>query len=579
MKYGLILILFTVIAPACAQWTPSVSSFDTVMIDHRTGGKLDSLDLLFRSLQTSPVNNSDFTNGIIPVNFLIKNQNGLFAASSDWGTDVMRYCGLPHIGFAYGFGAAGIQTAKLQYEQVFAKKLLVNLDYLNDRANGLMRNSAHRFSDARLSIINRSSRYTFKFVGEDRLLERGLNGGLQEPYNVVDFPLIFQPIRKLDASEKVRLSHLKLNNYFDFLKSDSIRSMGISSEHSLHVQRRIFSENGNLVDHYSEIYIDTFSTRDSYQLSSTSHEAGLYYKSSNLFATFLASGRYWKYYNQTNQLDTTEFGLHDKIHFGKGKLKISHEGRLNLIGAGREWESRLVGEFANHKIEWTGILDLESKWPVVFLRSYHANNFMYDLPVYERQFRSSLSNSLSVLLGRFPVKLFHESVLLKDNYFWNGSNWQNDLFPNISFHSISLGSEFNFKSLNFHPKYTFTISDSPVKFRPDHIAQSRIFLKGGLFKGKKPLAYIGADVIWQSEFGVLDLVPAMGTYVMNTALPLQKSYLNVHGFAGFQIDEFRFYVRFENIGYFWNDREIQIVNGYTIPSGILRLGLTWDFFN
>ena len=182
-------------------------------------------------------------------------------------------------------------------------------------------------------------------------------------------------------------------------------------------------------------------------------------------------------------------------------------------------------------------------------------------------------------IGKAPLLLKQESVFLKDNYFWNGSSWQNDLYPQLSFHALTVGSEFSYKILNIHPQYTFSISDAPVKLRPDHVFRSRLFMKGGLFKGKKPLAYIGADVIWQSEYGLLDLVPAMGTYVLSNSLPLQGAYLNLHAFAGFQIDEFRFYLRFENIGYFWNDRQIQVVNGYTLPSGVLRLGLTWDFFN
>jgi len=579
MKYGLLLILILVIGPLRAQWTPSVLAFDTVKIDYRTGGKLDSLDVLFRTLQTSPISSADLKNGLFPINFLYTQSNGLFLGSTDLAPSRMRYSGLPHIGFAYGFGAAGMQTAKMQYEQVFAKKIVVNLDFLNDRANGLMRNATHKLSDVRLVVANRSSWYTFKLNAEDRVLERGLNGGIDEPNNVVDFPLIFQPVRKKNAGENARISRVKLENYVDFRAKDSLVSFGFTSEHTLRVERRVFTELDALSDQYNVIYLDSFATRDTYQHSSTQHAAGLFYKSQHFFASFAASGRYWKYYNQTNQLDTLEYGLQNKLHFSKGRLKVVQEGSLNLIGAGREWSSIVLASFSGDKLSWNGILNLESRWPDVFLRSYHANNFKYDLPVYERQFKMNFSNELHIPIRQKALFLKQQSVFLKDNYFWNGFQWQNDLYPSMSFHSLDIRSELAFQSLHIHPAYSFSISDAPVTLRPDHVVQSRFFLKGGLFKGKKPLAYAGVDVIWNSEYGLLDLVPAMGTYTIDPTLPLQSAYFNLHAFAGFQIDEFRFYLRFENIGYFWNDRLIQVVNGYTLPSGILRLGLTWDFFN
>jgi hypothetical protein len=58
-----------------------------------------------------------------------------------------------------------------------------------------------------------------------------------------------------------------------------------------------------------------------------------------------------------------------------------------------------------------------------------------------------------------------------------------------------------------------------------------------------------------------------------------SSFNNLHVFGGFQIDQFRFFVRFENIGYFWNDNSIELLDAYPITGGQLRVGLTWDFFN
>jgi len=55
--------------------------------------------------------------------------------------------------------------------------------------------------------------------------------------------------------------------------------------------------------------------------------------------------------------------------------------------------------------------------------------------------------------------------------------------------------------------------------------------------------------------------------------------VNLHFFASLGIDQFRFYARFENIGYFWNDRSILEAIGYPIAGTRVRVGITWDFFN
>jgi hypothetical protein len=50
-------------------------------------------------------------------------------------------------------------------------------------------------------------------------------------------------------------------------------------------------------------------------------------------------------------------------------------------------------------------------------------------------------------------------------------------------------------------------------------------------------------------------------------------------FTAIQIDEFRFYFKFENIDYFWNKQTNLQQIGYPISPNLIRLGFTWDFFN
>jgi hypothetical protein len=55
--------------------------------------------------------------------------------------------------------------------------------------------------------------------------------------------------------------------------------------------------------------------------------------------------------------------------------------------------------------------------------------------------------------------------------------------------------------------------------------------------------------------------------------------MNLHVFGGIQIEEFKFFVRVENIGRNWNDTTSAFYKGYPITSTQFRVGITWDFFN
>ena len=53
----------------------------------------------------------------------------------------LTFSALPHLGFAYGFGAQGSQRLRLDYEQLFAKRTLLNLRYDRHQQAGFIRAS------------------------------------------------------------------------------------------------------------------------------------------------------------------------------------------------------------------------------------------------------------------------------------------------------------------------------------------------------------------------------------------------------------------------------------------------------
>jgi hypothetical protein len=166
-----------------------------------------------------------------------------------------------------------------------------------------------------------------------------------------------------------------------------------------------------------------------------------------------------------------------------------------------------------------------------------------------------------------------------DNYWFMDSVWRNDTLNSITFQSVKIGGTLKFGHWSLSPEYAFTINDPALKIIPVHQVKARLHVKGGLFKAKKLIGYAGVDLCALSSFSRVSFNPITSTLGFDELTTAQSGWSNLHVFTGFQIEEFKFYLRVENLGYFWNDPNIQIMNGYPIPSTQFRLGITWDFFN
>jgi len=406
----------------------------------------------------------------------------------------------------------------------------------------------------------------------------GLNGGITALADPVTFPLIFLPVAKENARSEHQSTYVNWENYLDFNK-DSIVAIGFMTNHQLSIRQRRYSEIDTLFGIYNQINIDTLETSDFYQFSKIANGAGFFYRKNQFFAAANVNASYWKYFNLDKDHDTTEFSLTTDLKYVRNNWTLQHKLDVNLAGAKNEWRTGVDITARFGRIEWRNTTNAESVLPDVFQRHYFANNFSYQLPSYEHQFRLNMVNTLVTSVKGIETVLTHQSSLFKNNYLFLNGQWRNDTLTNFSFHRIGLRFGVKWGILHVQPEYTFTIRPTEIQIVPTHTLRARVLLKGALFKAKKMKTYIGVDVVYLSSFDPLSFVPAMDVYSTNSSGLTINSFNNLHVFGGFQIDQFRFFVRFENLGYFWNDNAIKLLEDYPITGGQFRVGLTWDFFN
>ena len=225
-----------------------------------------------------------------------------------------------------------------------------------------------------------------------------------------------------------------------------------------------------------------------------------------------------------------------------------------------------------------GFLNIQSTAPVPVQRKYFSNNANYEMTSIKKQNTLQLGGiiDLEFLNKKIVVSGFGDFTSISDLLYFNGNSWINDTVLR-NFTSLGAHAAFEFGAFNFHPRIVYSFDSDG--YLPDYQLYGRLFVKGRLFKAKKLEALLGCDVSYISSYRTKSYIPSMDTYNWYATPTAFDPMLNMHAFVTLGIEEFRFYFRFENIGYYWADKRNQIVSNYPVPGTRMSLGFTWDFFN
>lgn len=550
---------------------------DTIKADHRIGGSLDSIDLMFRTnSSTLPGGGHGVTENLLPTNWLSVYPSGQrFYSFSQWNP--YRYSGIPHVGFAYCFGSQGTQLVSAKYEQGFSGNIMLNIDFKKERSNGYLRNSNFDHNDVQLKLFKKGNIYSADLKSSFEKSTVSHNGGISVDSIADEFSLIFIPVEKESSEIKTQRSRVELVNYLD-LNKDSVKAFGAYTSHDLKTKHYRYLENGNLSGVYPVINFDSSSTYDQHQWSQFGNGLGLFTKGRRQLVKAGITAQFWNFQNLGNYFDTVEVDLTGAYQWSSKDLVVKNELELNLIGAQQEMSSRLDLVYSLGALDLNGEVLYRNVLPDYYQRFAFGNNY-YPANIIEKQKLADLEIGAEYGIGKHVVKLDYEFVNAADNYWFLDSIWRNDTLNAVNYQSFKIGGILKAGAWTFTPVYSFTLNDNSLKIIPAHQVKVRIHVKGGLFKAKRMIGYAGVELSAFSAFSRIGFNAVNSTLGFNEITASQNGWSNLHLFTGFQIEEFKFYLRVENLGYFWNEPNSEIMNGYPIPSTQFRLGLTWDFFN
>lgn len=556
---------------------------DSLSIVYRTGGNLDTVDKQSHVFSASfPLLNAGTAQLFPKPELLFSPEIGILQGNYLQNNRLI-FTALPHIGFAYVFGAQGTQRLTFNYEQSFRQGFMVNATIKRDKTTGFLRNSAIAGGAYELKIGRAAKRYSFLFSGVYANENRSWNGGIvADSLSKIYAPTLI-PVRKENALTQYRNIHLNLLNRFSFW-GDSIDNVGFLTEHHFTNYRRVYSEEDTLYNLYSFVYQDSTNSNDTLQTNYIQNAAAFYLKKNNFVLQAGARANNWNYSTYNLKRDTLEIDIYEKLVYKWKQFDLQHNGYLNLIGAGRGM--KLLTTVTAPIIKGKLILShlLSNEYPQLFQRHFSSNNVIYQLNSLELQTRQSIKLELQNPMGWKGVSIAYNLMTYKKNYVYDASlqTWRNDLsISSGTIHKITVNGALHLKNLHFYPGYQFVAMDNAVQFHPQHSLFGRLMFQGGIFKAKKLKFALGVDFALNSKFKSLNFIPQMSILdplSMQTS-GYQNSFINAGVFTSFEVETFRFFIRMDNLGTFWTDKTTSLINGYTFPSTQIKLGVTWDFWN
>lgn len=587
MKYAYLkTVLFFV---SCFGWNTVAAQYaittleeDTITYEKRTlTQRLDSLAIVHSGYATTqPGGNTQSLGGVLDSDY--SNGFQLFRQTSPaFKTLQSYYAGLPHLGFYYAFGSRGLQNIHLDYQQTIARKFNVHLVYdghlLNNQA-GLLKHSGYKNSTVQLLMNYRGQRYQSLYFMDYYFGNRNSSRGVTDENDLAIYPLKLIDVKNTSAFAKYNVVNGGTQHLIS-LSNDSLVKHGFVYQNELKLENRKYSESLGDVLKYAAIYKDSSNTYDHYQWYLIQNEAGYFVQSKRLNVSARAYHHFWKYKNQGFLRDSLKVGVNADLLFKWASFSLDSKFDFGFLGAIGEVMSKSHLKWKGDRFNIGANLYFENFLPSPYIRHYYGNSIQWDL--------QNLALQQDLTVGGFfnweekipfSVKLNWSNL---SNHYWLIDNeMRNDTLKNVSVLNTSVNARFKVKTFHFDPYVAVNVSSGNLPFVPLLDARFNVYWNQKLFSTKKFDFILGVTGRFKTKHEVTAYNHLADLYEFsNSSVYYQEALFRMDIYTGFQIDNFRFFIRYENLDSFWNRKDSYTTSAYPIAPGLIRIGLTWDFFN
>jgi hypothetical protein len=543
---------------------------DTLTLSIRTGGNdLDSIDVkLFSKYNNLP--GGYFNNPYQSSSSFI---SGLALQTAVINSAPIKFSSLPHLGVYYSFGAYGIQNLNVNFNQTYRKNIHFALDYKRAVSNGVYRLNSFSLDQFRFAILQDGNKLKNTLNFELGKNNRELNGGISSDTLIEDFGLPFVSVNKLNSKDSVTNVQFSTSHYLK-LNTDSAANVGVVLQSKFANYKRVYIEIDSLYKIYTS-YDNPFSTRDLSHFSRIDIASGIYFTKKYFSSEFLVDKGYWSYSTNAHQI-RNELDLRWNFLFEKNKFRLFSEVNKNIVGAEKQQNIQVSLRYRNEKCFHSFKLAMNKLLPIPMQRMYFSNTLDWVTNNLQLQVQNAISYTFLQSTG---VKFYFLAKLqrFKNTYFFVDDIWRNDTLSALGQFTMNSGVTFKFRNFYFQPNLKFTYMTNTISLFPKSDVKMRVFWKQKFKNNLEVL--VGSDFSYQSTYQLLDFDTRVSLYTFSNTNQFYNTMLGLDAFISIAINEIRFFFKYENISYKWNNKRTQIVNNYVIVPDFMRLGFTWDFFN
>jgi hypothetical protein len=552
---------------------------DTLTFYHRVGGSIDTFDLQYTFPLTSVPSGTIGKYNAVPTIDLFRNSTSLFLhqlpqLKNDWVISA-----LPHIGFFYSFGTKGTQFLHADYQQSFLNNSLLNLEInrsSSSKGKAMIRNGD--FSTQDFSAAYRFGKKRFMAQVKATYLQssHGLNGGVENDSTWLVQGLAFAPIFKEKANSQQRFINSEGIFKFHLLTDSLSLRTGIISKHKYSVWNRVYNE---VTDSLSKIYpfinIDGDTTRDQFQDTKLKNSVGIFVENSRFNASLFGSHRYWRFQNLGTSIAQNEISTELFFGINSRKLKVNSENYFNIAGAENEFSSRSSAKWGGSNKFISVNLSIESLLPILVQRFYYGNNLAYTSAL-KKQTRTDMNISGVYTFWKMDAIITFGALAWQNNLQWQNYSWSNGSQSNLAVSYIKTKFHLDFNWFQAYPELQINYGSD---FLPKTILSGRFLVKKKVFAAKKLELLFALDPQLTDKYNLMSYNTLLDNWYFDSNNRLGGQIFSLHSTFTMQIEEFKFFIRTENLQAFWAPKNTEIAQNYFRPSFILRLGISWDFFN
>lgn len=491
----------------------------------------------------------------------------------------VRYTGIPYLGFQYAFGQALNQALNLTYHHYQSKNTHLHFRYHRRGSNGILRQGDFMLNDLNLLFFHKKNNWQMKLDAYYGGYEYAENGGVSSSEADFDFlPIELLEVFKLDANSKVRKADVVWDNYLSMYE-DSVVRHGWTSRTNYQIHRRGFTESAVQTAGYENIYIDSLNTRDHYQTPSITNGVGYFLATDFLQVKGTFNHRYWSYQNLGFRSDTSELFVHGDLWMGWNRLNFSNEFYLNTLGALGEVYNKAKLYFVPLKnVEVEGYFNFDNRLPLPYQRFHFANNVQWKLPELQTQQILGIGGGISYEKKQKYYASLDWTTVNNGLYFIE-NEWRQDTLNVVSVGALKIGAELHTKKWYFYPSVTMRFNTENFAYQPLLSTRNRIAYKQGFFKDDALVFSFGADLGYDIGHNYMHYNTLINVMEPTGTTFFTPDLIRINVFTALEIDQFRFFLRAENVDYFINPQAARIDTNFPITPFLIRLGVSWDFFN